>query len=344
MFPFQKILSWYEINGRKTLPWRWLEHYSEEQRCYYVWLSEIFLQQTQVSRVIEYFNRITQAYPNIHCLAKASYDEFFPYYQWLGYYSRARNLLKTAKIISEEFHGVFPKTKDELIKLPWIWEYTANAILSFALGNLVIAWDTNIEKIFARYYTGSRFNKLTKEIKQGITYDFQQFFKKKENQIYIPIINGAFMDFSSIIDVNNKTLINWEEYPLKESLFYTTEWIKEEMAEVKKIYFPLQDAKVVVILHENHREYFSKDIEKYTPFILNPLEWTDIRKWVQSYFRETYELEVSVRPVHHKWLDNKGDPYIACNAQIQTGTHKFARFRKDKEIQNILKQYKKNQD
>ena len=74
-----------------------------DMRTYRVWLSEIFLQQTQVERVRGYFMRILEKYPTVHQLARASYEEFFPYYQGMGYYSRARNLLKTAHIISTEY-------------------------------------------------------------------------------------------------------------------------------------------------------------------------------------------------------------------------------------------------
>lgn len=113
-FPFQIILNWYKKNGRHDLPWR------QNQNAYRVWISEIFLQQTQVPRVREYYKKVTEKFPDIFVLAATDYETFFPYYQGLGYYSRARNMLKTAKIISEEYNGVFPDNLKELKNLPGI--------------------------------------------------------------------------------------------------------------------------------------------------------------------------------------------------------------------------------
>ena len=113
-FPFETIIEWYIKNGRHSLPWR------ENQDPYCVWISEIFLQQTQVSRVIPYFEKVIQDFPSVHDFAQLSYEEFFPYYEGLGYYSRARNMLKTAKIVSQDYNGIFPNDYKELIHLPGI--------------------------------------------------------------------------------------------------------------------------------------------------------------------------------------------------------------------------------
>ena len=117
-FPWQDLLKWYEIAGRHTLPWRDYSHYHGDILLYRIWLSEIFLQQTQVDRVVGYFTRVTERFPSISSLAKTTYDVFFPYYQGMGYYSRARNLLKTAQIITETHHAHFPESIDALEKLP----------------------------------------------------------------------------------------------------------------------------------------------------------------------------------------------------------------------------------
>lgn len=118
-FPWQDLINWYEKNGRHYLSWR--DYTLEDsQRLYRVWLSEILLQQTQVDRVIPYFERILEVYPTIHGLARASYEEFFPHYQGMGYYSRARNILSTARIISEEYAGIFPRNIELLMKLPGV--------------------------------------------------------------------------------------------------------------------------------------------------------------------------------------------------------------------------------
>lgn len=118
-FPWDSLLAWYESSGRHDLEWR---DYSmgDDIRAYRVWLSEICLQQTQVERVRGYFVRIIEKYPSVHHLARASYEEFFPYYQGMGYYSRARNMLAAAKIVSEVYGGKFPREKSLLEKLPGV--------------------------------------------------------------------------------------------------------------------------------------------------------------------------------------------------------------------------------
>jgi len=202
-FPFEIILDWYKDNGRHDLPWR------EKQTPYHVWVSEIFLQQTQVSRVKEYFNRVITAFPSVEDFAKLSYDEFFPYYKWLGYYSRAKNMLKTSEIIVQNYGWYFPDNYNDLINLPWVWPYTAQAILSFGHNKNILAFDTNIEKIFSRYYFGNKFRKLSKSEKQEIQNNFEKIGISGRE------INAAMMDFSSLVDINQINLIDFENYPLK---------------------------------------------------------------------------------------------------------------------------------
>lgn len=164
LFPFLQLLAWYKQNGRHDLPWRQYFHLSIKDITYHVWLSEILLQQTQVSRVIDFYNQIIATFPTIESLAMIDFETFFPYYQGLGYYSRARNLLKTAKIISEKYDGVFPNNQKILETLPGVGPYTAAAIRAFAYNEPILALDTNIQKIFARYYFGDKKTSLPKEL------------------------------------------------------------------------------------------------------------------------------------------------------------------------------------
>jgi A/G-specific adenine glycosylase len=119
LFPWQDLIGWYRDHGRHTLPWREYTH-TKSDLLYRVWISEVLLQQTQVDRVIPYFQRILDRYPHISTISEATYEEFFPYYQGMGYYSRARNILKTAKIIHEEYDDTFPLEKHLLTKLPGV--------------------------------------------------------------------------------------------------------------------------------------------------------------------------------------------------------------------------------
>lgn len=172
-FPYENLLVWHEKSGRHNLPWRRdLNDRDEKARGYRVWLSEILLQQTQAPRVAPFFERMIERFPTVESLAEADFETFFPYYDGLGYYSRARNLLAAAKKVTAEFGGVFPKETEALRTLPGVGPYTAEAIRAFAYGIPTLPFDTNLEKIFSRYYFGSRFQKLSAEEKSEITAAF----------------------------------------------------------------------------------------------------------------------------------------------------------------------------
>ncbi len=314
-FPFEYILDWYKINGRHHLLWR------EKQTPYHIWISEIFLQQTQVSRVESYFKRVIQAFPTLVDFAKLEYEDFFPYYEWLWYYSRARNMLKTAKIVIETYDWNFPNNYDDLLKLPWIWPYTAQAILSFWYNKNILAFDTNIEKIFARYYFGSRFKKLSKIEKDEIQKAFEKTWISGRE------INAALMDFSSLIDKNEISQIDFENYPLKESIFYK-ERGKNEIKLVKTTEkFNKNEAEIMVFLHENHKIYYSSDYDNFLPFELGASR-EDHRHFIKDYFLEKYWLSLSVRPAFKK-IKKAEKTYFLYHAQIQTWIWKFWEFIKD---------------
>ncbi|MBS9784374.1 hypothetical protein KGV55_03415, partial [Candidatus Gracilibacteria bacterium] len=247
-YPWQEIYDWFQENGTHNFPWRQY-NIPENNRLYRVWISEIFLQQTQADRVVGYFTKIIQAFPDVKTLAKTDYDTFFPYYKGMGYYSRARNILKTAKILDEIYKEKLPKNKKQLIKLPGIGEYTARAILAFGYGEPTLAWDTNLEKIFSRYFFGTKERKLTDKEKQNIENDFKKFVVPKENpEKYVRDINNALMDFGRIVDKKTTDEIDWENYPIQSGIWYDTKG-KNEIKTVKtRDIFPTPDAKIIVIL------------------------------------------------------------------------------------------------
>ncbi len=147
---YQALLSWYDQNAN-PLPWRILPHERPHTmpNPYYVWLSEIMLQQTQVETVIPYYTRFIKAYPTIHNLANAPLDEVLKMWEGLGYYSRCRNLHHTAKHISAQ-NGQFPPTIEGLMSLSGIGRYTAGAIASIAFDLPASVLDGNVIRIFAR--------------------------------------------------------------------------------------------------------------------------------------------------------------------------------------------------
>ena len=144
----KKILKWYDLNKR-SLPWR--KEVSLQKRQYYTLVSEFMLQQTQVTTVIPYFERFIKDIPNFRTLAKVQNKKLLKLWEGLGYYSRARNLKKTAQVIIKTFEGKLPNNFEDLISLPGIGNYTASAILAIAFNKPYIPLDGNIERVLKRY-------------------------------------------------------------------------------------------------------------------------------------------------------------------------------------------------
>lgn len=141
-----KILTWFDSYGRKNLPWQ------RNKDPYRIWLSEIMLQQTQVKTVIPYFEKFIQVFPDLKTLATADLDQVLHLWTGLGYYARARNLHKTAKIICENYDAHFPESFDEVLTLPGIGRSTAGAILSLAHDQRQVILDGNVKRVLARFY------------------------------------------------------------------------------------------------------------------------------------------------------------------------------------------------
>jgi A/G-specific adenine glycosylase len=138
-------LNWYSRNAR-VLPWR---NHSDP---YVIWVSEIMLQQTQVATVIPYFERWMNQFPDISALARATEGEVLMLWEGLGYYARARNLHKAAKLVLEDYGGVLPSSMEELKKLPGVGRYTAAAIASMAFGLDEATLDGNIKRVLSRVF------------------------------------------------------------------------------------------------------------------------------------------------------------------------------------------------
>lgn len=141
-----RILHWYDQHGRKHLPWQ------QAITPYRVWVSEIMLQQTQVSTVIPYFERFMAALPTIDDLASAKEDTVLHLWTGLGYYSRARNLHKAAKIVNQQYGNIFPDDIETLSSLPGIGRSTAGAVRSLAFKKPAAILDGNVKRVLARYF------------------------------------------------------------------------------------------------------------------------------------------------------------------------------------------------
>jgi len=141
----EKLTTWYAQN-RRNLPWR------NTTDPYKIWLSEIILQQTRVNQGFAYYNHFVHSYPNIFLLAEAPADEIYKHWQGLGYYNRADNLMKTAKLIVKQFNGEFPENFEALKILPGIGDYTAAAIASLAFGKNHPVVDGNVYRVLSRVF------------------------------------------------------------------------------------------------------------------------------------------------------------------------------------------------
>ena len=145
----QAVLSWFDLHGRSNLPWQL------DINPYRVWVSEIMLQQTQVTTVIPYFERFMKSFPDVEALAAAPLDNVLHHWTGLGYYARARNLHKTAQLVSSDFEGQFPSSIDGLCALPGIGRSTAGAISSIAFKIPATILDGNVKRVLARFWCKS---------------------------------------------------------------------------------------------------------------------------------------------------------------------------------------------
>jgi A/G-specific adenine glycosylase len=141
-----QVLDWFDVHGRKDLPWQL------DKTPYRVWVSEIMLQQTQVTSVIDYYQRFMHRFPTLPSLANAEEDDVLAHWAGLGYYARARNLHKAAKQIQHDFQGNFPDSFEDIVALSGIGRSTAGAILSIAFKQQATILDGNVKRVLCRFY------------------------------------------------------------------------------------------------------------------------------------------------------------------------------------------------
>jgi A/G-specific adenine glycosylase len=182
------LLKWNRAKNRRKMPWK------GERDPYKIWLSEIILQQTRVEQGTSYFNRFIQHFPTINDLAKASDGSVFKLWEGLGYYSRCRNLLQTARTISNDLNGKFPGDYENILSLKGVGPYTAAAISSFAFDLPHAVIDGNVFRVLARI-TGK---KIPVDSGAGKKY-FTQLANKWLDKDHPAVYNQAIMDFGATI-------------------------------------------------------------------------------------------------------------------------------------------------
>ena len=187
------LIKWFETYGRNL-------SFRKSKDPYSVWLSEIILQQTQMETGLKYYDTFIKKFPKIKDLAEAKEEEIYNMWQGLGYYNRAKNLHKTAILISEKMGGVFPKNYDELLKLPGVGRYTAAAISSICYNERKFVVDANVYRVLSRYYG------INKNISNSNAYSFFEDISLNigENIKSVGVYNEAIMDFGGSVCTSKK--------------------------------------------------------------------------------------------------------------------------------------------
>lgn len=243
------LIFWYNKNKRE-LPWR------NTKNPYFIWLSEIMLQQTRVAQGMSYYHKFIKNYPTISHLANASETEVLKMWQGLGYYSRARNLHHTAKYISHELNGKFPSTFLEIINLKGIGDYTASAIASICFDEPTAVVDGNVYRVLARYFGIETPINSSAGIKE-----FKKLAQSLLDKTQPGTFNQAIMDFGAIVCKPQNPLC--DECPFSESCValqrnLTKDLpVKEQKIKVKKRYF-----NYLVVTTENNKTILTQRNDK----------------------------------------------------------------------------------
>lgn len=184
-----QLLHWYDSHKRE-IPWR--NKSGGPQDPYHVWLSEIMCQQTTVQAVKAYYLKFLKLWPTIHDLAQAKQEDVMAAWAGLGYYARARNLHKCAKIVANDFGGVFPDTQGELMKLPGIGDYTSAAIAAIAFNRPATVVDGNVERVIARFLAVEEPLPNAKKQLKALAHKFYDGFTQRPGDLA-----QAFMDLGA---------------------------------------------------------------------------------------------------------------------------------------------------
>lgn len=245
----EPLLKWYD-KGRRILPWR------EDPQPYYVWLSEIMLQQTRVEAVKPHYDRFIQNVPDIQALAEMEEDKLVKLWEGLGYYNRVRNLQKAAKVIVKEHEGKMPSEYESLLELPGIGSYTAGAIASIAYGKAVPAVDGNVLRVLSRLRMDGE-DILSQKTKTRV---------EKELREVIPVnrpgdFNQALMELGAMVCLPNGEPkcgeCPWEALCQAHHMGKTAEFPKKKAKKARKI-----EEKTVLVIQDEDRAAFRRRPEK----------------------------------------------------------------------------------
>ena len=324
VFKFQQqVLNWYHNHGRKQLPWQ------IEATPYRVWVSEIMLQQTQVNTVIGYFQKFVQRFPDIKKLAEAPEDEVLHLWTGLGYYARARNLHKTAKILVKDFSGQFPDNLEGLQILPGIGRSTAGAILSLSLNKRASILDGNVKRVLSRVHA------ITAWKNENQLWALAEKYTPKKNYNHY---TQAMMDLGAIICTRTKP--QCEICPLKNQCcaYQTNQQTvfpgkkPKKVLPIKKVFLLiLRNSQNKILLEKRPSKGIwgglwslpefqdKKEIQKKYTDQIGPLKLgTSFRHTFTHYHLDIYPIEARIKqPFSGYWFDLKNPDKIGLAAPIK---------------------------
>lgn len=275
----ERVLEWFDQHGRTHLPWQ------QDRTAYRVWISEIMLQQTQVATVISYYEKFMTSFPTVQALADASEDEVLSHWAGLGYYSRARNLHKAAKLVCTDFNGEMPNTLDNMMLLSGIGRSTAGAILSLSQNQKHPILDGNVKRVLSRYHAVAGWPGKSAVLKQ-LWALAEQHVPDSRNADYTQVM----MDLGATLCTRSKP--NCEQCPLQaDCQAYADGNPADYPGKKPKKTIPTKQAVLLLVMQDNG----STLIEKRPPTGIWGGLWSlpqfddeeKARAWVKQHFTDT---------------------------------------------------------
>lgn len=289
-----RLIRWQKQHGRHHLPWQ------GTRNPYAIWLAEIMLQQTQVSTVIPYYQRFMQRFPSIKCLSQAPEDDVLACWSGLGYYSRARHLSHTARIIMQDYQGNFPQHVELIQQLPGIGRSTAAAIAVFAFGKHCAILDGNVKRVFTRYFGIAGYPGRVDVENQLWQKANEQLPKNTTNQS-IQIYTQALMDLGAIICTRSKP--QCASCPLQQDCVAYQENLTGQLPSPKpQRLLPKRETVFLMLISQNKIFLEKRPSTGIWGGLWCPLEMP-ISKNTTSYCQQTYGLKVkplgNIPPLDH---------------------------------------------
>lgn len=277
-----RLMKWHKETNNRKMPWK------GEKNPYLIWLSEIILQQTRVEQGWKYYEQFIKKYPTVQQLAKAKDEDVFKLWEGLGYYNRCKNLLLTARFISNELSGKFPETYDEIVLLKGIGPYTAAAISSFAFNLPFAVVDGNVFRVLSRVFGIKTAIDSTKGKKEFTLLANTTLFKKEPG-----LYNQAIMDFGATVCkpiaslcstcVLQKICVAFKNGMVNELPF------KEKILQKKHrwFYYFLMEKDGKILVHKrNQKDIWENLFEFYLLESTDQIKWNNelVLQWLKKLF------------------------------------------------------------